>query len=64
MCQGVWDPKTAENTSPQCIPGFDNMGCINHCPITCADGEIMCQGRDKRGCRKSPTCNPGSRHFH
>ena len=61
-CPGFWDPKTGEQTTPDtCIPMKDG-NCINHCPMQCAEKDMMCPGKmDHNGCKMADTCQSGSK---
>merc|ERR1712241_1226215 len=57
-CPGMWE-KGQQITPDTCMP-MKVGDCMNHCPVQCAPGDMMCPGKmDSMGCKMPDTCHNG-----
>merc|ERR1711899_200846 len=57
-CPGMWE-KGQQITPDTCMP-MKVGDCMNHCPVHCAPGDMMCPGKmDSMGCKMPDTCHNG-----
>ena len=62
-CPGMWE-KGQQITPDTCMP-MKIGDCMNHCPVQCAPGDMMCPGKmDSMGCKMPDTCHNGSKLLH
>ena len=56
----MWE-KGQQITPDTCMP-MKVGDCMNHCPVQCAPGDMMCPGKmDSMGCKMPDTCHNGSK---